>query len=292
MNGQLDWPTALGTLARKRPERRAVELADRVLIGKPFIVDDTDHLLIVKPRGTGDSTQLYDFGSGELEDVQVAVGKGLVEQSITVVLPYGNLVGFMWGSGTASPRTTDLQAYINGRELFGRDDLLVAPLLSVSTQQKLQRGEAVNRLVLRGTSAGGRLQNGRFRRLLQAAQEEYGDVVVELTVSTGSVRGFEEERRRLLEDARALSTSSDVSKAVANVQFNETSQRRRERIDFINQHVTTKVTVDVEQAAAGDRDRSGAVRVRSAVIAMLSAAERMEQELRAAARQGVDEARG
>jgi hypothetical protein len=45
-----------------------------------------------------------------LEDVEVGVGKGLVEQSIVAVLDYGNIIAYMWGSGTGSPRHTDLQA--------------------------------------------------------------------------------------------------------------------------------------------------------------------------------------
>jgi hypothetical protein len=286
--GQLDWQGAIGRVAQVDPARRAVELADRVLIGKPLTVEEHDHLLLVKPRGVAEPAQVYDYATGELEDVEVAAGKGMVEQSIAALLEYGNIIGFMWGSGTGSPRVTDLQAWINGSGLFERQDLIVAPLLSASTQLKLQRGEAVSRLVLRGTSAGGSSnQGGRFRELLRTAQREYGDVVVELTISTQSMQGFEEERRKLLEDARALSTAADVSKAVASVQYDETATTRREKINFISQHITTKAPVDVAEPAGSDRDRTGAVRVSSAVRAMLTAAGNMEQELRTAARQGL-----
>jgi hypothetical protein len=288
LGGQLDWQGALTRVATADPARRAVELADRVLIGKPLAVEEREHLLLVKPRGDSERAQIYDYATGELEDIEVDAGKGLVEQSIVVLLDYGNIIGFMWGSGTGSPRHTDLQAWLNGSRLFERQDLIVAPLISATTQQKLVRGEAVNRLVLRGTSAGGASQQGgRFRTLLRQAQEAYGDVVVEITISTQSTRGFEEERRRLLEDARALSTAGDVTKAVANVQYDETATRRRERINFISQHITTTARVDVNEPSESDRDRTGAVRVRSAVLAMNAAAVNLEQELRAAARQGL-----
>lgn len=268
----VDWPDLLARLSLATPAQRRFTTSSRDLYGWIYTLAETDTLVlsIVRERDNLPQRLLVDY---TVSDFEMAEGEGVIESSNIAFFNPGNILGMVRGS-TSGPTTSALTEWMNGLDLL-EYPISIRPLVRADVQRQLADADFGRAIVVRvNSSATDALAEAtpRIASLTRMAQQQFGDVIVEMTIRVPQDAGHDAESRAILEEGRRLAVAHPGVGRARLVYRSEETERRAE-VDFLADRLSTKVAVEV-------RDVEGnPVRNVSAVEAIMTAYEEFRPEL-------------
>jgi hypothetical protein len=286
----LNWSTAITRLDRLPAEKRLVEAGGRHIGADVYTSGSTDALILFVTRADDDPPERRHNTTGKVADAPPSRDARWVETSLIVPVGFGNMVAIM-RKGVASPQIGTFDAYLNALPMFSRTDLEARPVLSPDVAAKVRRGHAADQLTVKANSRAGELlsQSRGLGRFFRAANDAYGDVNVEVTITVprGKGTGRDASMEALFDDATylhsAVGDGSPVKTAKARIETGTGDEVHREAVNFVKDRITAKVQVDVDtDNPASKSPKGGSVRTSSGVRAIMDAIDRHEDVLRRA----------
>lgn len=278
---QFPFPQALGGIAPAPVADRRWD-GPQTLIGTVHTVEEEDHLLLHRVKEGGEWLSVMDLETGDWHELESKAKEGYLDTTAVVFLPYGNVVGIMQGA-TSAPSHKSLEAWLRALKVFGDTPLVIRPLVSQAEVERLKQADGASRIEIRlGAHKTEALsqRHGRLAQMLQRATQDYGDLLVTVTISVPRGGARAEDRRRLLDDLRDLEEvmpgAADVARA--KLVFSEAGGEEYARLtEFVEHHITAK-----RRVSAVD-DEGNSIRLTEALRVITDVAAEHEEELRLAA---------
>ncbi|MFF8614575.1 hypothetical protein [Streptomyces sp. NPDC015350] len=134
------WREFLDGIAARDPWERTVVSGEDKLVG--FVDPDTpeNHLLVAKT--TGEVPHQLNREHGTIGALQLPDGTDVAHVTTLCFLPYGNLVGALYG-GMSAPRVSALTKWLNGVGL-PCNPVLLKPVIHAGAREALNRIEAIS----------------------------------------------------------------------------------------------------------------------------------------------------
>lgn len=243
-----DWPSAMRAVWAAPFKERTVETrAGEEVFGTAFNAEaQVPHLLLLSEPRDGEVPEIVDWTSGDVEDLEIAEGRGLVETARAMFFE-GNIVGFV-RSNTA-PGPSKLEAWLNGVELFeNQPTFIVRPLPRVTVEKKIADIEQARSLSFRmQTSAHTQLQESApgIANVTRALSESFGPVKVEVKISVTQDKGYDEESAKLLKEGLALAEERPAGIEDIKVSYKSMERQRAAVVDLIQEHFAEPVPIEV-----------------------------------------------
>lgn len=290
--GTVDWQKLLETVQGLSLKERTYVGPTRQLIGHVMDIEGGDRALkLMEPRDENSWLEILrksedeDAGGAGADAVDPSVIGDIVETTIVVFLPRGNLVGMILGS-TSSPTHTALAEWldnlvIEGKRLIpeGKGAVRAEPALSASQRKRLDASDGVSMASVRiSTDKAAQLREAGAEDLAATVdnlQQTYGNIFVTITLRVPRGRKNDQVRKELKKEAQRLQRVAADAEAVSAtlVTYDAESRARSDEINFISQRITTAKWVPL----TGDDGQP--IRNASAVRAILQAADELRDEL-------------
>jgi hypothetical protein len=269
----LPWDKHLADIARESASARKHSLGGVDHWGQIYTIHETDHFILARYR---EDVSSFDIAAGNFIDTASDLAKPYVELAIVHFIPGTNRIGYVRGSH-ASPRVSSLEGWINMHGLV-EDGVTIEPVLSRHVLSKIA-GASEASLVRVGYRSDQLHLNHDDRSTIADIKRQIDGGVkntyVELLfrVEGGTAPSVREERLKLLDVAREVS-SQDFAKASAKlINYDEDGKPRAEDVNFVKHRITTKKKVKITD------DEGNPVKVASAVEAIYQAIEDLSDEI-------------
>lgn len=273
LDDSVDWPGLLFEIGQEPIKDRTHPIWSIQHWGQIYTYKGADHFILVRARDEGVSQ--LDAATGEVIDNETDSAFPWVEVSIVSFVPGTNRFGFVLGSN-ASPRPSSFAAWINAHRLFD-EKVAASPVLSQDAEAKLRgAGEAsLVRVTFDSDPTETISRSGGLFDARTGLRESYGDISIELVLKVaGRIDGGHSVERSKLADAARGLLGADFKKAMAQiVEFDESGKPQREDVDFLNDRITKKMSVEVVN------EKGKPVRIKSALDAISKATDAMKRDL-------------
>ena len=281
--GEVDWPAFLTAVAKRAAQGKSRHtIYDAEVAGTVYPRDEVDHLVLTRNRD--DLPRQQHRSTGIVADMITTDEEwSVIESSFVKFLPFGNVFGLLQSQNTA-PSPQVIAKWINATRLLDGPELAVEAVVDPERWNHMRAAGGVSSLEFAAPSAVlDRVVTGPLDHLIGPAK--FGNLKVRVKVSASRSRksaAAREDRRRLYEATEELAKqvgAENLDTVKVKVFDEDLRGIKAGSVNLLRQRFTIRRNIRLRSGVNASVSES------SAFDAIITAAVKFEDDLRAAVRE-------